>query len=218
MSNPIQFWLKDRRGTYLRFPVNPESLSLTSNFGINRVAVAGLGEVTIPGERELKEVSFQSFFPRDYNPTYCEYNNFKSPKEFVSTIEEWRDTRQNIRLIISGTDISIPCLIPSFDLQPERAGHVGDIYFSISFTEYRAPVVRKVGDKGSGNGSTSTARPSQSKTKPKSYTVKKGDSLWLIAKSIYGQGTKWQTIYNANKKVIGNNPNKIVPGQKLVIP
>jgi nucleoid-associated protein YgaU len=217
MSNPIQFWLKDRKGAYLRLPVNPDSLSLTSNFGINRVSVAGLGEVTTAGERELKEVSFQTFFPRDYNPTYCEYNNFKTPKEFVRTIEEWRDTRENIRLIISGTDISIPCLIPAFDLQPERAGHVGDIYFSISFTEYRAAVVRKVGQKRS-NGSTSASRPTQSKTKPKSYTVKKGDSLWLIAKAIYGNGSKWQTIYNANKKVIGNNSNKLVPGQKLVIP
>lgn len=217
MTNPIQFWLKDRRGTYLRFPVNPESISLTSPFGINRVTIAGLGEATIPGDRELKEVSFESFFPRDYNPTYCEYSGFKSPKEFVSYIEQWRNTRHNVRLIISGTDISLPCLIPTFDIQPERAGHVGDIHFSITFTEWRPPIVKKWGQAGSGSPGSS-ARESDNNTPPKSYTVKKGDSLWLIAKSVYGDGSKWQKIYTANKKVIGKNPNLIIPGQKLVIP
>lgn len=218
MTNPIQFWLKDRTNKYLRLPVNPSELSLTSPFGINRVNIASLGEVSIPGERELKEVSFASFFPRDYNPTYCEYNGFPTPKQWVAQIEEWRDTRKNIRLIISGTDISIPVFVTTFDIQPERAGHVGDIYYSISFTEFRAPVVRKLSEKNGVKSASSNARPAQKASKSKTYTVKKGDTLWAIAKAYYGNGLKYTTIYNANKGVIGKNPNLILPGQTLVIP
>ena len=33
-----------------------------------------------------------------------------------------------------------------------------------------------------------------------------------------GKKITWQTIYNANKQVIGNNPNLIKPGQKLKMP
>lgn len=45
------------------------------------------------------------------------------------------------------------------------------------------------------------------------YIVKKGDNLSKIAK-IYG--TTWQNIYSKNKNVIGNNPNLIYEGQKLM--
>ena len=46
------------------------------------------------------------------------------------------------------------------------------------------------------------------------YTVKSGDTLSGIA-SRYG--VTWQSIYENNKDVIGDNPNLIYPGQKLVI-
>jgi LysM repeat protein len=50
------------------------------------------------------------------------------------------------------------------------------------------------------------------------YVVKPGDYLSKIAKAFYGDGNKWPTIYAANKAVIGPDPNKIYPGQELVIP
>lgn len=49
------------------------------------------------------------------------------------------------------------------------------------------------------------------------YTVVKGDSLWKIAKSVYGKGSMWKTIYEANKDII-KNPNLIYVGQVLEIP
>jgi murein DD-endopeptidase MepM/ murein hydrolase activator NlpD len=46
------------------------------------------------------------------------------------------------------------------------------------------------------------------------YTVVKGDTLTKIATYFNTTVTK---IYNDNKQIIGNDPNKIYPGQKLVI-
>ena len=43
-------------------------------------------------------------------------------------------------------------------------------------------------------------------------------SLWGIAQHYYGNGAMWQRIYEANKGLIGSNPNLIHPGQNLVIP
>lgn len=43
-------------------------------------------------------------------------------------------------------------------------------------------------------------------------------SLWGIAGKVYGDPTQWPKIYQANKGLIGSNPNLIHPGQVLVIP
>lgn len=50
------------------------------------------------------------------------------------------------------------------------------------------------------------------------YTVKKGDNLWTLAKKMYGSGADYTKIYEANKDVIGKNPNLIYPGQTFIIP
>jgi len=49
------------------------------------------------------------------------------------------------------------------------------------------------------------------------YTVKSGDSLWKIAQKFYGNGNKYQRIFEANKEVI-KNPDLIYPGQTLRLP
>lgn len=215
-----EFWLSFNNGAErLRLPVNPETISVSSPFGHEDVNIAQLGEYTVIGERGLKEFSFSSFFPRDYNPTYCEYNNFPAPWTIVDTLERWRDSRKPMRLVVTGSPINYPVTIRSFSYEPDRAGNPGDIYFDLSFKEFRF-----IDLSAPSQATTATAaakpRPSTKTPSPKTYTVAKGDSLWKISAkpSIYGDGSKWQTIYNANKSVIGKNPNAIKPGQKLVIP
>ncbi|MET8771544.1 transglycosylase family protein [Streptomyces sp. NPDC004658] len=46
------------------------------------------------------------------------------------------------------------------------------------------------------------------------YTVRQGDTLSTIAAR---HGTTWQRVYAANKAVIGDDPNLIVPGQRLAL-
>lgn len=64
---------------------------------------------------------------------------------------------------------------------------------------------------------TVASTPQASTTPQKTYTVKKGDCLWNIAKKEYGAGSDWKKIYDANTGQVVN-PNLIYPGQQLVIP
>jgi len=127
VKSTAEFWFKVRHNIYLQLPVNPEAISIASPFGLNTVNIASLGEVAIVGERGVKSISFSSFFPRDYNPSYCEYDGFLKPFEWVEQIEKWRDDRRNVRLIIGGTPLSIPVFISEFTIEPEKAGAPGDI-------------------------------------------------------------------------------------------
>jgi len=52
---------------------------------------------------------------------------------------------------------------------------------------------------------------------PERYIVQKGDCLWCIAREILGEGIRWQELYENNRKLIGENPDLILPGMELVL-
>lgn len=53
--------------------------------------------------------------------------------------------------------------------------------------------------------------------KPRTYTVKSGDTLSRIAANQLGDANDWEKIYSNNQNVLKDGPHKIYPGMKLVI-
>lgn len=49
------------------------------------------------------------------------------------------------------------------------------------------------------------------------YTVKSGDTLSAISKTVYGDASKYNKIFEANRPML-SSPDKIYPGQTLRIP
>ena len=50
------------------------------------------------------------------------------------------------------------------------------------------------------------------------YVVKKGDTLWAIAKRHYGTGARYRGIYEANRGQLKKGPDWILPCQRLYLP
>lgn len=47
--------------------------------------------------------------------------------------------------------------------------------------------------------------------------IRRGDNLWTISRRLYGKGTRYTTIYQANNQQI-QNPDMIFPGQVFMLP
>ena len=194
-----EFWLIVG-SVKIRFPVNPESFAYSSPFNYEETEVEGLGDVTNIGFRGLKEFTISTFWPRDYNPAYCNYSGFRSPESFVETIEKWRNGRAPVRYVVTGVKgANYLVTIRDFDVEAQKAGSPGDVYFTLTLKEFRQPTVKVVDTSKPKTSSTSSSksRPASTKAAPvKTYVVKANDSLFKIAarKDVYGDGNKWRKI------------------------
>jgi len=50
---------------------------------------------------------------------------------------------------------------------------------------------------------------------PRYYEVRPGDTLSGISAHLYHNASYWPRLYEPNKRIIGNDPNLIYPGQKI---
>ena len=128
----MEIWLKGSKR--FRFPVIPSSYQVTDEHENNTININSLGEIDLGGKRNLKQVSFSSFFPKN-DESYV--NHFSmSPKECVKRIESIKNSNGGVcKFIATGVPINIKCRIISFTWG-EQDG-TGDIYFSITIQEHR---------------------------------------------------------------------------------
>lgn len=227
----LQFYLSYNNGAErLQLPVNPERISVNSSRGYEDIEVTQLGEYTVIGNAKLREFTFSSFFPHEYNPSYCEYSGFAPPWEMTRTIERWMNSGRPVRFTLTGqiygddytTIFNEEVTIRSFNYY-ESGGAVGDLYYEVELKEFRFVEFMRVATLKTAVDSVSytvEAERPDSSDKLTSYTVVSGDSLWAIAarSDVYGSGDEWRKIYEANMDTVGPNPNLIYPGQELTIP
>lgn len=206
----MEFWLMQDNDKF-RLPINPEMFEHSLGKLNSIVNITDLGEVNVLGKSKLSEISLESFFP--YHEYYfCEYVGFPSPYECVSIIKKFMEKGQ-VRLLITETDINKIYYIEDFRYG-ERNGSK-DVYYSISFREYKSIKVKTISSTTStSNTATSTSVRPASPPKPTTYTIKKGDTLWAIAKKYYGDGNKYKELASKNNI---KNPDKIYVGQVITI-
>jgi nucleoid-associated protein YgaU len=71
---------------------------------------------------------------------------------------------------------------------------------------------------GSSASRSSTARTSTTRLVASVYVVRAGDTLSSIALRVYGDARRAPSIWEANYRLIGADPNRIFPGQRLTMP
>jgi nucleoid-associated protein YgaU len=221
-----QFWISTNDNKErLRLPVLPSSIDIANVSKNESVDISNLGEITILQDPALKTFQFSSFFPAHRTPI-VEYNNPPKPWDAVKKIEKWKESKEPLRFLITGTTINIPVSIESFDYR-EEGGAVGDIRYDLSLKEYKFVTVRKIKVKIKSPPKPKKTRPAPKK-KAKTHKVVRGDTLWGLARKYYGNGAQWKRIWNvkSNKDMLIKRDSRnrkqpghwIYPGQVIKIP
>jgi len=214
---------KDR----LRIPMLPEEITVKKANQFASYSIITIGDVRIPSGTSLDSFSWTATLPgkkRKNEPYVREWRKPNEIYKWITNLKAKNGKPVKARLMITGTPIN--CDVYLQDFSPKPTGGYGDIEYSISLIQAKEIKVKKRGKaekKKSNNKKKLKDKPSSapertSKTKAQTYKVKSGDCLWKIAQRVYGSGSQYTKIYNANKKTIGSNPNKIYPGQVLTIP
>lgn len=225
MSYSIFF---QRGDTLTRLPVNPEKLEMSTALANEKYVVLGLGQIVVPTNIELTEYTLSEVeFPYSRR-SYSETNGkFQGPDYYANLISVWMDHKDPVRFIArNGITKDINTLVIITECKPsEKAGEEGDKYYDLSLLQYvdfgkkQVVTTTKAGSATKKTITTAKKVPTVArnpKGKP-TYTVRRGDTLWAIAKRYYGNGEKYTVIYNANRNKI-KNPNLIHSGQVLSIP
>lgn len=207
-------------GREINIPVLPAKLNVSSPGKNERVTVLELGEVLLLRKKGLRILSWESFFPVSKAPYTT--GQIKDPVSIVQAIQKARDQKSPVRFLITGTDLdcNLRMGIDSFEYE-ERSGELGDLYYTIKLYEWKDISPKRIVLPEKKEEPAKTQEPERAgepEQTSKTYTVKPGDCLWNIAKAIYGKGSDYTKIYNANKGVIGSNPNLIYAGQVFTIP
>ncbi|KNF07173.1 LysM domain-containing protein [Gottschalkia purinilytica] len=205
----MEFWITfNNKEHKLQLPIPPSEFEISEGLNNTTVNINEIGEINLIGNRNLSTISISSFWPNQLY-SFCQYAPIIKPYEFIKTIKMFKSSGKPCRLIITDTDINIPVTIENFTYG-ERDG-TGDVYFTLEFKEYRFINTNT-------SNSTSTVQTTVTRTVekeiPKQYTVKKGDTLWAISKTIYGDGSKWNIIAQKNNI---KDPKKLAIGTRLVV-
>lgn len=233
-ASAYTIWLNyDNDKKQYQVPVNPEAMKVKVDGKATTSEIDRLGTLLHKGKRGPLEISWSSFFPALYG-SYCSCakKNFKDAGTMHKWILALMNANNPVHLVFSGAfSLDIYAIITSYTAT-EEGGDVGTISYSVTLKEYRSVTVTKYTKPKSTKTSakkTTTKKRVTNTQKKKTYTVKRGDCLWNIAKKYYGNGAKYTTIYNANKTAIekdakkhgfssSNNGNRIWPGLTLTIP
>ena len=220
----VDIYLREKNGSReIRLPLLPEKITYKS--GDTEYAtyeIMNRGTVAIPTGVGLSRIGWEADFPgegRQNDPAIR--GTWNPPKYYHDTLEDWKSRGTLLTIIVTGYPFNFDVDISTYEA--DLSGPFGDMQYTLELQEHRDITIKTEQVKTS---STTTKRTTKKTT---TYTIKSGDTLWSIAERLLGAGSKWTTIYNANKDIIESTAKKhgykssdngwwIFPGVTLSIP
>ena len=203
-------------------PVTPKEMKIKINNKNKTIDIINLGEANILKMPGLSTIEFEFVAPAFQYPYVTNYQ----PQGFYYYLLEKLKVEQKpfIFSILRQMPTGRYTYPSSFNVSLEdytileTVDEGFDIVFSVVLKQYKEFATQRIQIKESTEGKKTVEKkqPRETTKEPeKTYTVKKGDTLWNIAKKELGDGTRYKEIAKLNNIA---NPNKIYPGQVFRLP
>ena len=199
------------------------------------------GEVNQIKSTKLTEITFDCLLPQLTKYPFATYENqFKSAEYYLEKLKKMKLRKTPFEFVIKRSTPSGDKLFSTtLDVTLEKytitedIGNGFDIMVSITLKKYIPYGTKKFKEVTDSDGTkaivTSMSSRASKKTKNKTYTIKKGDCLNVIARKELGSSSKWKSIYTLNKDTIEKAAQKhgrksssngwwIYPGTVLKLP
>lgn len=212
-------------------PVPPEKITTKVNGNNKTVTLINDGEINILKKAGLTDIDFTVEIPQSKYPYAVYKDGFREAGYFFDIFENLKNSLKPFQFIVcrrmpSGRKLlstNIKVSLEDYKIT-ESAKNGFDFEVQLKLKQYRDYGTKQINVQlasGKPRASVEPKRETNNSPAPssaQSYTVKSGDCLCAIARRFYGDDKRYIDIYNANKNIIGGNPNLIMPGQKLTIP
>lgn len=212
-------------------PVTPNKIQITINNQNKTVNLINGGEINMLKKAGLTEIEFECEIPQVRYPYAAYKADFQGARYFLDIFEELKNNQKPFQFIVC-RKFPTGKLLPNTNITvsmeeysiTEDAKNGFDFLVKFKLKQYKEYSTKTVNITIASSkpkavvSQARTAVDSPAPSESQSYTVVKKDCLWNIAKKFYGNGSRYTVIYDANRDVIGGNPNLIYPGQVLTIP
>ena len=212
-------------------PITPSKLSLKVKNMNKTVTLINEGEVNIIKTKGLREFSFEFLLPFQ-NYSFAAVSKAKKQKSYLDKLNQLKINKRPFQFVVKrpkGFKTNIKVTLEDLNIT-EDAQEGRDIKVSVTLKEYRHYGTKKVvfvqppapaagetnQEEKKEEAKITENRDASTAQKSKTHIVKRGDTLWGLAKKYYGNGSLYPKIVSANPKI--KNPNLIIDGWELVIP
>ena len=200
-------------------PITPGALSIKTPSMNKTVTLINEGEINIPKDRGLREISFEFLLPQVQKYPFATYQlGSYTASVMIPLLNEWAKTKIPFRFIVVRTSPKgkilyftyIKCLIEDYTYDEDAEAHGLDVMCSITLKEYRDYGTKsaKIKEVKNSDGSTTktvsqtNTRSTTGKTVKSSVKTQEGDTLANIAKKETGSFDNYAAVAKANNVAV----------------
>lgn len=217
----MDFYLIEKMtGNGIALSMLPEQITHKSSSTVQRYNIINIGPIEVPNGNELQTFSWSGQLPKRNMKakSFVKEWHWQSPEQIERIIRGWQEKGAIINFMVTETNINHDVTIRDFDVTLKGANFWDYSIDLIEHKDLKIYTVQEMSNRKKASKTRNMSNVTYSREKQITYIVKKGDTLWNLAKRYLGDGALYTKIHELNRDVIGSDPSYLREGIVITLP